>query len=68
MIPLIFSINSLFGCARREIHDRLHNFHAYKKALSYRLVKKNTVCNTGRRDISDSGEEFFALVYDSNLC
>ena len=33
LLLLIFSINSLFGCARREMHDDLHNFHAYKKAL-----------------------------------
>ena len=33
LLLLIFSINSLFDCARREMHDDLHNFHAYKKAL-----------------------------------
>ena len=33
LLLLIFSINSLFGCAPREMHDDLHNFHAYKKAL-----------------------------------
>ena len=58
----IFSINSLFGCARLEMHDFLHNFHAYKKALSC-TRSKNTVCNTGRRAISDSGEVFFSFFY-----
>ena len=42
------------------MHDFLHNFHI--KRPSHALVEKNTVCNTGRRAISDSSEVFTALV------
>ena len=34
LFQLYSTLNLLFGCARREMHDPLHNFYAYKKALS----------------------------------
>ena len=39
----------------RTLRCYLPNFYAYKKAI-YALVEKHTVCDTGRRAISDSGE------------
>ena len=53
---LIFSIKSLFGCARH------YTIFINIKRHSQALVEKNTMCNTGRSAISDSGELFSPLV------